>query len=626
MSVIYSTRSSWAAMLAVGTIVFGTPAPAQDQNQQEEGQRKGAQKQSDGKAGRHEDKQAPRERRHGSNAEEGKPETGRPSKSTDERGGERNSRYKAEESSPPQSEGRQQEEQRRRKGPGRADDDRAGGDEPKQKPDRLQDAAGRDAAQEQKLEDRPKADEPKRGKLDNERPRAEEEDMLRGDKLKRKGGYDEPPRAPPVRGDRQQENPKNAEDNQHNERTRAEQQQKNERDRRNSDASRRDDDQPQTKGDWRKDIGQDKRKPNGGEDGREREFGRANASDGDVRKDREHADQEFEKAKLEARRARERAGPADKKRYEESEKRFEALRQQRHERVEEGGRRVIIEEPDNRRIIRENGRAFIRHDESDRFRHLYGDVHEERRGDLRVDVFVRPGGERVFTEHDEDGHTLRRYRRGADGHEIVLFDNREYYSRAGRNTFADAAVFLPPPEIRIPRERYIVEYDRASDDDIYDALTAPPVERIRPRYSLEEVRYSRDLRDRMPRVDLDTIHFEFGSWEVDQAEYRLLERIARVMNRIIDRSPDEMFLIEGHTDAVGSDEDNLSLSDRRAQAVAEVLTREYRVPAENISTQGYGEQYLKINTLEPERANRRVAVRRITPLLARGEPRESQSR
>ena len=88
----------------------------------------------------------------------------------------------------------------------------------------------------------------------------------------------------------------------------------------------------------------------------------------------------------------------------------------------------------------------------------------------------------------------------------------------------------------------------------------------------------------MPRVDLDTIHFDFGSWDVETSQYPLLERVARIINRIIDRHPDEMLLIEGHTDAVGSDEDNLSLSDRRAEAVAEILTREFQVPAENLST------------------------------------------
>ena len=82
-----------------------------------------------------------------------------------------------------------------------------------------------------------------------------------------------------------------------------------------------------------------------------------------------------------------------------------------------------------------------------------------------------------------------------------------------------------------------------------------------------------------------------------------------------------MFLIEGHTDAVGNDTDNLSLSDRRAEAVAELLTSQFQVPAENLTSQGYGEQYLKIPTQEPERQNRRVTVRRITPLLDRADQR-----
>ena len=53
-------------------------------------------------------------------------------------------------------------------------------------------------------------------------------------------------------------------------------------------------------------------------------------------------------------------------------------------------------------------------------------------------------------------------------------------------------------------------------------------------------------------------------------------------------------MIEGHTDAVGADEDNLSLSDRRAESVAVALTEQFQVPAENLVTQGYGEQYLKV--------------------------------
>jgi outer membrane protein OmpA-like peptidoglycan-associated protein len=120
----------------------------------------------------------------------------------------------------------------------------------------------------------------------------------------------------------------------------------------------------------------------------------------------------------------------------------------------------------------------------------------------------------------------------------------------------------------------------------------------------------------MPRVDLDTT-FDSGSWQLTPDQVAHLAAIARGLNLAIDRNPREVFLIEGHTDAIGSEEDNLSLSDRRAEAVAVALTEEFHVPSENLVTQGYGEQYLKVPTQGPERANRRVAIRRITPLIDR---------
>jgi hypothetical protein len=84
------------------------------------------------------------------------------------------------------------------------------------------------------------------------------------------------------------------------------------------------------------------------------------------------------------------------------------------------------------------------------------------------------------------------------------------------------------------------------------------------------------------------------------------------MERLLKQNPAETFLIEGHTDAVGSELANLALSDRRAEAVADALTNVFGIPPENLTTQGYGEQYLKVRTQEPERENRRVAIRRIT--------------
>ena len=274
------------------------------------------------------------------------------------------------------------------------------------------------------------------------------------------------------------------------------------------------------------------------------------------------------------------------------------------------GDRVMIQEP-GRVIIREGGRTIIRHDEVDRFRWQARDVRVERRGADTVTVFERTDGSRIYTETDESGRLLRRYRRAPDGREIIIIDNR--YS--GPPRAAGYFVDLPPPVIRIPRERYIVDAQYARPDDIYYALWAAPVEHIERPYMLDEIRYSPRLRERMPRVDLDTVTFDTGSWEVTPDQVEHLAVVADGINRAIATNPSEVFLVEGHTDAVGSDVDNLSLSDRRAELVALVLSQQFGVPAENLTTQGYGEQYLKVPTPGPERANRRVTVRRITPLL-----------
>jgi outer membrane protein OmpA-like peptidoglycan-associated protein len=290
-------------------------------------------------------------------------------------------------------------------------------------------------------------------------------------------------------------------------------------------------------------------------------------------------------------------------------RRVDQLRDERRE--ERQGDRVVIREPD-RMIIREGGRTIIRHNESDRFRHGGREVAVDRRGGEVTTIVERPDGTRIVSVTDENGRLIRRTRRARDGREIVIIDNRHNW-RPG--VTANYYVELPAPVVRIPRERYIVEADRASREDIYAALIAPPVERIDRRYSLEEVRYSPRVRERMPRIDLDTITFESGAWELTPEHIERLAVIAEGINRALAQNPSEVFLIEGHTDAVGADDDNLSLSDRRAESVAVALSEQFQVPAENLTTQGYGEQYLKIPTDGPERKNRRVSARRVTPLL-----------
>ena len=259
--------------------------------------------------------------------------------------------------------------------------------------------------------------------------------------------------------------------------------------------------------------------------------------------------------------------------------RFDQVQKGRQERVEEGGRRTVIQEPGNRVIVRQDNRIIIQHDDGERFRRIR-DARTERRPDGVVETFyVRPDGFRVVSEVDTNGRLVRRYRRGPDGREYAIIDNRRFLRNAAIGIGVGAigvaiALNLPPPTVTIPRERYIVDYERASDDDLYETLSAPPVDRLERSYSLEEVRYNYELRERMRRIDLDAITFASGAFEVAPEEFPELERLARIILRVLERNPDEVFLVEGHTDAVGSDVDNLSLSDRRAEAVAQNLDRD----------------------------------------------------
>jgi OOP family OmpA-OmpF porin len=296
------------------------------------------------------------------------------------------------------------------------------------------------------------------------------------------------------------------------------------------------------------------------------------------------------------------AAPQGPRRMED----FRAARQERQE-----GGRTIITEP-GRIIVRDpGGQEFVRHDEMDRFRYGARDIRTQTVGGETRTIVVRPDGSEIITAVGPDGQLMRRIRRDRDGREIIIIDNTYRDPRAVGGFFVD----LAPPVVRIPYDRYIVDYDDAPPELVYDTLIAPPVDRIDRRYSLDEIRYSPNVRMLMPSIDVNTINFELGSWEIPPDQAAKLQAIADGLNRAIQRNPREVFLIEGHTDATGNDTDNLSLSDRRAEAAAELLTQQFGVPAENLTSQGYGSQYLKEQTDGPSRINRRVTVRRITPLL-----------
>jgi outer membrane protein OmpA-like peptidoglycan-associated protein len=281
--------------------------------------------------------------------------------------------------------------------------------------------------------------------------------------------------------------------------------------------------------------------------------------------------------------------------------------------IEQNGT-TFYSEP-GRVIVREGDGLYVRHDETERFREFGTDVRTEQHGDQTIQIVDRPDGSKIITITDTNGQLLKRLRRQPNGVEVILIDNS---FRPRPLHFSDEVIDVAPPPMDLPPEQYDLDAGNADEGQIYETLAAPPLARLPRRYTLDEVRYSRDLRQYMRSVELNSITFSSGSWALEDSEIGNLKGMADAINRAIRANPNEIFLVEGHTDAVGSDVDNLSLSDRRAQTVAGILTRSFNVPPENLTTQGYGSQFLKVQTDAAERQNRRVTVRRVTPLLANG--------
>ena len=135
----------------------------------------------------------------------------------------------------------------------------------------------------------------------------------------------------------------------------------------------------------------------------------------------------------------------------------------------------------------------------------------------------------------------------------------------------------------------------ADESLIERQLLAPPTQRIDRRYSFEEFRRRPELRRLMPAIEVDSIRFGFNESFVREEEIDELERLAAVIERVIAANPEEVFLIEGHTDAVGSEGYNLALSEKRADAVRKALVEYFVIAPDNVATIGYGEQFLKIH-------------------------------
>jgi outer membrane protein OmpA-like peptidoglycan-associated protein len=101
--------------------------------------------------------------------------------------------------------------------------------------------------------------------------------------------------------------------------------------------------------------------------------------------------------------------------------------------------------------------------------------------------------------------------------------------------------------------------------------------------------------------------FDYDSANLRRGATANLEKLGR----LIQRNPQSVFKVDGHTDSFGSDQYNLDLSQRRAETVKSWLVENMRVDPDRIQTQGYGKSRLLVpgdRTVDEQQLNRRVEI------------------
>lgn len=139
-------------------------------------------------------------------------------------------------------------------------------------------------------------------------------------------------------------------------------------------------------------------------------------------------------------------------------------------------------------------------------------------------------------------------------------------------------------------------------------------------------RQERELRERTAGTGVDVVRqgdeiilnmpsaitFAFDRYDIQPQFRTTLDQVAQTLSAY----PSTYIDVYGHTDSVGTDAYNMTLSQNRAQSVASYLTTR-GVASARMATQGFGEsQPVASNDTEQGRAaNRRVEIR-IVPIEA----------
>lgn len=193
----------------------------------------------------------------------------------------------------------------------------------------------------------------------------------------------------------------------------------------------------------------------------------------------------------------------------------------------------------------------------------------------------------------------------ADARAFYNFDNEEVDYAANVGVFYVFGARAPAPVIEEPVETAAV--DPCSLDDDGDGVNNCEDKcSDTPAGSNVETTGCRILE--VPREIELKVLFDYDEAVVKPEYYEEIKRVADFMAKYPSTSTE----IQGHTDSRGSSSYNQGLSQRRAEAVHDVLIQEYNIDPTRLRAVGYGESQLLVNpevTEEDYQMNRRVIAR-----------------
>jgi outer membrane protein OmpA-like peptidoglycan-associated protein len=123
--------------------------------------------------------------------------------------------------------------------------------------------------------------------------------------------------------------------------------------------------------------------------------------------------------------------------------------------------------------------------------------------------------------------------------------------------------------------------------------------------SMDERTQLESLTVTKPNVNME-IRFDYNSASISDGSVSAVQHLGEALS---DRQlAGTTFVLSGYTDAVGGEEFNQGLSERRADTIKQYLIEHFHIASNDLITVGYGKTHLADPTKPDDASNRRVKI------------------